>query len=747
MVAHGWSCKHLLILAITFFCLAGAWSLPPRALAQGELIKVEGKGPVYIRADQVAYDEVGLAYQAQGQVEVIRGDTRLLADQVVLNSQTLVAEAEGGVRFITPGQVLTGQRMMVDLQSETGKVYDGQIFIQTAHYYLRGEEISKTGRHTYLVQEGEFTTCDGKNPDWTITGEEIQVTLEGAGTARNTAFRVRDWPVLWTPWVAFPARFTRQSGLLVPQMGNTERDGFVYSQPWFQTFGEDQDATFTVTYLAKRGVDLGVEYRYHLSPGSKGMVMLDYLPNDQAAQDLYEEGELAEPYDSRWWFRAKADQNLFQDTTRVMVDLDWVGDQDYLREFTFGHTGFRLTDDRFNRWFGRGLEPDTSLLRKNRVNLQRSWSSMSFNANFLYWDRSGENNDRIIQELPTLSLNATRQAVGNTGLYFQMDSVYHYYYRHEGSKGHIADVTPSVALPLNFNNYLRLEPTVTYRPRLYSVEHDLREDTDHSRQGLSQNWTAGINASTYVYRVFDLGSEADPLKIKHGLRPFVNWSYRPELDDEDTASLARRSVNRSNTFAYGLNNSFTYKIVEEDEVTGEMVPVYREFLRLNLAHSFDWEQYQTNVDGRYWGEVQGRLEFEPTERLYFQAASSWNLYDNRFSSTSAQLVAEDYRGDYISVDYINNYDRTHQVNTKLSLAITSEWSVGYINRKDLRDEIDFEQTYEVAYQGQCWGLKFLYTDQHFRQQGYWLVFTLGGFGEIFGYGRMVGEGELGPAGS
>jgi LPS-assembly protein len=741
MVAHGWSGKHLLILAITAFLLAGLCFSPPEVLAQGELIRVESQGPVYIRADQVSYDEVGLDYRAEGQVEVIRGDTRLIADKVVLDSQTLVAEAEGRVRLAAPGQVLTGKRMVVDLQNSTGKVYDGQIFIETAHYYLRGQEISKTGRHTYQVQQGEFTTCDGEDPDWVVTGKEMQVTLEGFGTATNTAFRFKDVPVLWTPYLAFPARFTRQSGLLAPQFGSSNRDGFVLSLPWFQTIGEDQDVTFTVNYMSKRGVDLGLEYRYHLSPGSKGMVMFDYLPSDDQAEELYRKGELAEPYDDRYWLRAKADQYLFRNTTRVMVDLDWVSDRDYLREFTFGYTGFTLTDDRFNQWFGRGLEPDTSLLRKNRINLQRNWASTSFNADFLYWDNLATDNDRTLQELPTLSLNATRQAVGNTGLYFQMNSVYHYYYRQEGSKGHIADVTPTLSLPLNFNDYLYLEPRVTYSPRLFSVDRDLGESADTDEQGLTQNWSASLNASTYMYRVFDLGSAADPLKIKHGLRPFANWTYRPELDDADTASLARRSTNRVNQFSYGLNNSFTYKVVEEDEVSGEMVPVYREFLRLNLAHAFDWEQFQTNDDGRYWGEVAGRVEFEPNDRLYFQAASSWNLYDNRFSRTTAQAVASDWRGDSISVDYLNIYDTTHQVNTKLTLAITSEWALGYINRKDLKEEIDFEQTYELAYEGQCWGLKFLYTDRHFHEQGYWVVFTLGGFGELFGYGRME---SLGP---
>jgi LPS-assembly protein len=192
----------------------------PATVLAAELIKVDAKGPVDIRADQVTFDENAKSYLATGEVEIVRGANRIFADKVRLNSETLIAEAEGRVRVTTPTEVLTGERMIVDLQGGTGKVYNGLIFVRPAYYYLRGEEIEKTGKDTYKTRYGGFTTCDGTEPAWEVTGREMEVSIEGYGSAYDASFRVRDFPLLYAPWAMFPAKFKRQSGLLPPVVGD-----------------------------------------------------------------------------------------------------------------------------------------------------------------------------------------------------------------------------------------------------------------------------------------------------------------------------------------------------------------------------------------------------------------------------------------------------------------------------------------------------------------------------------------------
>jgi LPS-assembly protein len=100
------------------------------------------------------------------------------------------------------------------------------------------------------------------------------------------------------------------------------------------------------------------------------------------------------------------------------------------------------------------------------------------------------------------------------------------------------------------------------------------------------------------------------------------------------------------------------------------------------------------------------------------------------------IKARNRRGDSILMDYRYYQDLLKQVSGKVQLAITKEWSVAYTNHKDLNTNSDYQSIYEVAYEGQCWGIRAFYTDD-VEQRGFYLAFSLGGFGELLGWGRST----------
>ena len=86
---------------------------------------------------------------------------------------------------------------------------------------MSGAEIAKTGEQTYRFENGRFTTCrceEGEREPWEIEAEQAELEIGGYGTARNTRFEVLGVPVVWLPWMIYPLKTERQTGLLFPEI-------------------------------------------------------------------------------------------------------------------------------------------------------------------------------------------------------------------------------------------------------------------------------------------------------------------------------------------------------------------------------------------------------------------------------------------------------------------------------------------------------------------------------------------------
>ena len=109
-----------------------------------------------------------------------------------------------------------------------GQVQQGKVFIRDGNFHLAGEVIEKQGEADYFVKNGSFTTCDGEIPDWKFTAEKVDVNLGSYATAKNVFFRIKDVPVFYTPYLFFPVKTERESGLLIPRVGYSNNKGISF---------------------------------------------------------------------------------------------------------------------------------------------------------------------------------------------------------------------------------------------------------------------------------------------------------------------------------------------------------------------------------------------------------------------------------------------------------------------------------------------------------------------------------------
>lgn len=479
--------------------------------------------PWEIKADEVEYDPVNKVYIAETGVSITKGSKRLNADFVQFDHINMKAVAKGHVIMTAGEDIISGEQMDIDLNTETGMIYNADIFIKENHFYIKGDKIEKTGKNDYMAYKASITSCAGEKPAWKITGKKLDITIEGYGKVKHAALWVRDIPVFYTPFFIFPVKNKRQTGFLSPEFGYSDRKGFGYNQPFYWAINESSDATFYSHFMSKRGNKAGAEYRYVLDEKSKGIVMFDFLDDrevddgtESSSSDYgYEEDSFLRPNSDRYWFRMKADQSLPLDFTARM-DIDIVSDQDYLNEFQGGPSGFDSTRSSFSSHFGREIDDYTDFVRENSLSLNKIFNNYSFNAQMLWYDnvisRRWEDDNTTLHRLPFAGLNSSRQQVPGTPLYWNIDAEYNYFFRIDGTKGHRADIHTAVSLPYNYRNYFSVEPAFGIRETLWFTDADENENPGMDENQHREIADASVELSTKFFKIYDLDDETGILK-------------------------------------------------------------------------------------------------------------------------------------------------------------------------------------------------------------------------------------------
>ena len=141
---------------------------------------------------------------------ISKDDKKLTADFIRFDHRAMKAMAMGNVVMTVGNDILIGNSMEMDLDSETGTIYQGTIFLKEQNYYFKGDKLQKTGKDSYTAEKASISTCDDEPPAWKITGRNLKVTLEGYGTVTHAAIYAKRVPVMYAPYFVFPTKRKRQ---------------------------------------------------------------------------------------------------------------------------------------------------------------------------------------------------------------------------------------------------------------------------------------------------------------------------------------------------------------------------------------------------------------------------------------------------------------------------------------------------------------------------------------------------------
>jgi LPS-assembly protein len=748
--------------------LYGIGDLTPPVAGERVRMVVSQNGPeVVIEADEGRYDETTGRLDFIGNVVMTRGLERISGDRALWHEPTQTAEISGNVKMRTPDFVATAGRAAVNMDLMLAKLYDGKAFFPQGHYYVQGDVIERQGEQTIYVNEAVFTTCDGPDPSWRLMAKDLMIDRNGLAKATGVTFVNKWFNLFYAPYFAVPIKGDRQTGFLMPTVGNSTRDGVTLATPFFLALAEDYDLTLTPVWRSKRGLAMTVEGRYNLNAG-QGIWLVTYLKDKQDNVFSYRSlGGNQRNVKNLYWLRTQNSWNL--SNWNINLDIDLVSDPMYLYTFRGDIDGFVGSQKLFAQYFGRSVNEELDPVRLSTFYAQMNGDDTYFKGSLTYRDNLYlENNVDTLQNLPKLEYNIVSRPLGLDidmpgslgGPRFSLGLQYDYFSRRSDQNsfitetGHRLAVTPSLFWNQDIGTFMNLKVDGGLRGLAYFPSGLRPTRFDRAQHDSFERVLSGdlkVELTTSLSRVYNFGL-GQATHTQHEVTPILafEWVKAPSQAESPFFDMMDRRLSRQ-TFRFGLKNAITTKT----PITGPdgklLYNEYKQIFKLGIYGSYEfanniewaenaWARYYTTG---YYDNGVGPLEFEIESNLAkgvsTRLLSQLDARSGKFTRHEISINLFNHRGDSLGLiyDYDNptlsrgpsQYNNVSQIRGDAVINFTGGWSANFSSRYDFQRGRELESYFTLKYDSQCYAVS-LFVASTYDDQRVGLVFDLLGLGSF-----------------
>jgi lipopolysaccharide assembly outer membrane protein LptD (OstA) len=751
-----------------------------------------------LTADELEFESARRLYIARGNV-VIRQEERVLrADWIAFNEDTGTGVASGNVELVDGGDQLQAEFVEFNVRNLEGLIRRGTLESDDSQFRARGEEIVKAGGRRYAFEEGEFTSCrcpdeDAREP-WKIRADEIDVEIEGYGTARNTTVDVLGVPLVWFPWMIYPIKTERQTGFLFPDAALGSRNGFEVGIPFFWAARDEVNATFTPRWTSKRGFKGDADFQYVYGEQSSGRVFGSYAYDQHIEPD-----SPATPFGRNRWTVLGQQDAFAPGEVRFQTDFRFVSDNEYPIDFDDlrGHVADRFLQSTASvgRPLGAGgrygvfgaaafrddmQNPDDQ--DRDDYLLQRlpevyatalpgpiAWLPIlqpSIDADYTYFQPLGSARaerptatlgpgflDTGVDSLPDAQERGVSpdphrdNAPGGTegdGLFEEGEPL--------TDEGHRLLLHPRLAAPFQIGDAVEVYPEVGWHETLYDSRErgtqrrgfftgrvDLRS---RLRREFGEDW-AHVLEPLIGYAFVAAGSQQDnPLFVPRTAIPLERLRT---LDLDNVTRDPADRIGRANRVSFGFANRFHGRPIE-----GGPARLLADVTLLGLYEFEEREFGDVVLDGRAYPfratKSRFNLSFDAEKARADEALVDfvWTHRGGHGVGIGYRFVREipDTFEKFLFGDRWTNFkpiERVNQVNATLRFTVLSRWTLAY------RNAYSFDQDLLIANQGiieymsrcGCWAAGVQLSDD--RVRGVEIKFLY----RLVGLGREIGSGAPG----
>ncbi|PIQ07810.1 MAG: organic solvent tolerance protein [Ignavibacteriales bacterium CG18_big_fil_WC_8_21_14_2_50_31_20] len=227
--------------------------------------------------DSLIFDVQNKEMYLFGEGDIKYKQTSLKSANIKINFETNELEA-AGKKDTTDS--LNAKLLETPILMEASDTYEGtsikynfktqQGFISLAKnsaenktYY--GEKVKKVDKKTFFIEDGKFTTCDADTPHYYFGADKMKIIQGSHIIAKWIFMYIGGVPFpIPLPWGVFPNKTGRASGIIAPNYGYNQSQGwYLRNMGYFYVVNDYMDATLTGDYYFKGGYGLRGRMRYN----------------------------------------------------------------------------------------------------------------------------------------------------------------------------------------------------------------------------------------------------------------------------------------------------------------------------------------------------------------------------------------------------------------------------------------------------------------------------------------------------
>ncbi|MGJ0309603.1 LPS-assembly protein LptD [Aliarcobacter cryaerophilus] len=613
----------------------------------------------------------------------------LSSDKMVYDKDKEILELFDNVLIIKDNKIQTQSNYAyVDMKNDI--INQDPVFLMdnSSNIWSNSKEANKD-KDLITLENSILSSCDCIDPIWSIRSSSSDYDTEAMWmNTYNPRLYIKNVPVFYLPYFGFPTDTTRRTGLLLPTMGYSSSEGFLYSQPIFIAPADNYDIELIPQIRTKRGYGSYANFRYADSPDSMLNLKTGYFKefNNYRREENLENSEhygLDIDYERKNIFSTKKEH---QDG--VFTSIRYLNDIEYII----------LKEDDGNLGTDKKVESKVNYF----YNTPEYYGGV---YGKYYIDASKKSNANTLQELPQVQFHSYNKELFLENLIYSIDTKAQNFTRKEGLNAKIYDINVPISYTKNIlDDYMYLGVENRTILTQYDYSNSLYNNLRYEDGTLIQNKTSFIVGtdlikpySDYIHTVNlnasynipeNLRKDGDLYNItvkENQPLKYDELSVFPTLQEQKTIKL---SLNQSIYDKENLKQFINHKMSQSILYNSVDEPKFQ-----------DLDNYvKINHD---YGSLSGKVVYNMDDNKVVEGS-----FDNSLSYEDLTFSAGYYYSKKTNNEF-NTRDDLESYRLSTSYKLAKDYSIKYYENYDLQENTRNRQGIGLNIDDSCWNLDLL----------------------------------------